>query len=102
MRDLPPGASRRTPPAEPASLRVPPGATAAGRVGVSVAQRAGLAARLTVSESSAARVRPGLYIFTAMFWPLIGGFIAFVLLAVFLGWVMDTSRHGGDADRDRH
>jgi hypothetical protein len=31
-----------------------------------------------------------------MFWPLIGGFIAFVLLAVILGWVMDTSRHGDD------
>jgi hypothetical protein len=40
--------------------------------------------------------------FTAMYWPLIGGFIAFVLLAVLLGWVMDTSRHGGDADHDRH
>lgn len=35
----------------------------------------------------------------AMFWPLIGGFVAFVLLAIFLGWVMDTSRHG---DRDGH
>ena len=31
-----------------------------------------------------------------MFWPLIGGFIAFVLIAVFLGWLMDTSRRGGD------
>jgi hypothetical protein len=30
-----------------------------------------------------------------MFWPLIGGFIAFVLLAIFMGWLMDTSRHGG-------
>jgi hypothetical protein len=29
-----------------------------------------------------------------MFWPLIAGFVAFVLLAVFMGWVMDTSRHG--------
>jgi uncharacterized integral membrane protein len=37
----------------------------------------------------------------AMYWPLIGGFIAFVLLAVLLGWVMDTSRHGGTR-RDRH
>jgi hypothetical protein len=37
--------------------------------------------------------------FTAMYWPLIGGFIAFVLLAIFMGWVMDTSRHGG---RDDH
>ncbi len=26
----------------------------------------------------------------AMYWPLIGGFIAFVLLAIFMGWVMDT------------
>jgi hypothetical protein len=34
-----------------------------------------------------------------VYWPLIGGFIAFVLLAVFIGWVMDTSRHG-DAGRD--
>jgi hypothetical protein len=29
-----------------------------------------------------------------MFWPLIGGFIAFVLVAVLLGWIMDPSRHG--------
>jgi hypothetical protein len=28
-----------------------------------------------------------------MFWPLIGGFIAFVLLALIMGWVMDPSRH---------
>jgi hypothetical protein len=34
-----------------------------------------------------------------MYWPLIGGFIAFVLLAVFMGWLMDTSRHG---KRNRH
>jgi hypothetical protein len=42
--------------------------------------------------------------FRAMFWPLIGGFIAFVLLAVFLGWVMDTSRQGdtGSHERDSH
>jgi hypothetical protein len=33
-----------------------------------------------------------------MFWPLIGGFVAFVLLAVLMGWLMDTDR-GGDADR---
>jgi hypothetical protein len=36
-----------------------------------------------------------------MFWALFGGFIAFVLLAVFLGWVMDPSRRG-DAGRDGH
>jgi hypothetical protein len=32
-----------------------------------------------------------------MFWPLIGGFIAFVLVAILLGWIMDTSRR-----RDGH
>jgi hypothetical protein len=37
--------------------------------------------------------------FTAMYWPLIGGFIAFLLLAIFLGWVMDR---GGDASHDGH
>ena len=31
-----------------------------------------------------------------MYWPLIGGFIAFVLIAVLLGWITDTSR-GDDA-----
>jgi len=36
-----------------------------------------------------------------VYWPLIGAFIAFVLLAVFLGWVMDGSRHG-DANDDGH
>jgi len=29
-----------------------------------------------------------------VFWPLIAGFIAFVLLAVLMGWIMDTSRRG--------
>jgi hypothetical protein len=36
-----------------------------------------------------------------MYWPLLGGFIAVVLLAIVLGWVMDPSRHGG-TDRDHH
>jgi hypothetical protein len=27
-----------------------------------------------------------------MFWPLIAGFIAFVLLAIILGWLLDPSR----------
>jgi hypothetical protein len=27
-----------------------------------------------------------------MFWPLIGGFIGFVLLAVLLGWIFDPDR----------
>jgi hypothetical protein len=30
--------------------------------------------------------------FQPMFWPLIGGFIAFVLVAILLGWIMDPSR----------
>jgi hypothetical protein len=37
--------------------------------------------------------------FSAMYWPLIGGFVAVVLFAIFMGWVMD--RHG-DADGDHH
>jgi hypothetical protein len=38
--------------------------------------------------------------FLVVYWPLIGGFIAFILLAVLLGWVIDS--RGGDADRDHH
>jgi len=33
-----------------------------------------------------------------MYWPLIGGFIAIVLVSILLGWVMDTSRRDRDAD----
>lgn len=29
---------------------------------------------------------------STMYWPLIGGFIAFVLIAVVLGWVLDPDR----------
>jgi hypothetical protein len=29
-----------------------------------------------------------------MYWPLIGGFIVFILFAIFMGWVMDASRRG--------
>jgi hypothetical protein len=39
--------------------------------------------------------------FTVMYWPLLGGFIAFVLLAVLLGWIMDAPRRRGDGER-RH
>jgi len=39
--------------------------------------------------------------FTRMYWPLLGGFIVFVLFALLMGWVMDSSRRGG-ADRDGH
>jgi F0F1-type ATP synthase assembly protein I len=27
-----------------------------------------------------------------MYWPLIGGFIAFVLVAILLGWILDPDR----------
>jgi hypothetical protein len=33
--------------------------------------------------------------FPRMFWPLFGGFLAFVLFALFMGWVMDPKRHRG-------
>jgi hypothetical protein len=36
-----------------------------------------------------------------MYWPLIGGFVAFVLLAIVMGWLLDPSRHG-NADGDQH
>jgi F0F1-type ATP synthase assembly protein I len=36
-----------------------------------------------------------------VFWPLIGGFVAFVLVAVLLGWILDPSRHRG-ADGEHH
>jgi hypothetical protein len=31
-----------------------------------------------------------------MYWPLLGGFIAFLLIAVLLGWIMDAPRRRGD------
>jgi len=34
--------------------------------------------------------------FRRVFWPLIGGFVAFVLLAVLLGWWLDPDRRGAD------
>jgi hypothetical protein len=34
--------------------------------------------------------------FPAMYWPLIGGFVAFLVVAIILGWVLDPSRHGRD------
>jgi hypothetical protein len=33
-----------------------------------------------------------------MFWPLIGAFIAFILLAVLMGWIMDPARRGDAGD----
>jgi hypothetical protein len=35
-----------------------------------------------------------------MFWPLIGGFIAFILFALLMGWIMDPDRRP-DSWRDR-
>jgi hypothetical protein len=36
-----------------------------------------------------------------MYWPLIGGFVAFLVIAVLLGWILDPDRRG-DAGEDRH
>ncbi len=36
-----------------------------------------------------------------MYWPLIVGFIALVLLTVLIGWLVDPARRG-DAENDRH
>jgi hypothetical protein len=37
--------------------------------------------------------------FTRVYWPLVGALVAFILLAVLLGWILDPSRRG---DADRH
>ncbi len=37
-----------------------------------------------------------IYIVTYMYWPLIGGFIAFVLIAILLGWILDPDRRRED------
>ena len=37
--------------------------------------------------------------FTAMYWPLLGGFIVFVLFAILMGWITDSSRRGRDGHR---
>ena len=36
-----------------------------------------------------------------MYWPLLGGFIVFVLFALLMGWVTDPARRG-DPDRNGH
>jgi F0F1-type ATP synthase assembly protein I len=51
------------------------------------------------SDPSASSTRSDSYMVPTMFWPLIGGFIAFVLLAVLIGWILDNSRRG---DVDQH
>jgi hypothetical protein len=37
-----------------------------------------------------------------MFWPLIGAFIAFVLVAVLLGWMMESSGQDKGAGPTEH
>jgi hypothetical protein len=37
--------------------------------------------------------------FPTMYWPLIGGFIAFLVVALLLGWILDPDRRG---DQDGH
>jgi hypothetical protein len=38
-----------------------------------------------------------------MFWPLIGGFIAVVLITILIGWIMDPARRReGDPPRPPH
>jgi hypothetical protein len=36
-----------------------------------------------------------------MFWPLIGGFIAFVLLTVLIGWLVDPARRREAPEAER-
>ena len=53
-----------------------------------------------MTKPTVGRVDPGSrgsYMFRLMFWPLAGGFIAFILVAVLLGWILDPSRRR-DAD----
>src|SRR5439155_8825943 len=80
LRHVSAGPSRRAAAAQPAAVRVPAGAPAAGGMGVPVGQRTGRAAPISAAS------RPGRYV-SHMFWPLIGGFIAFVLVAILLGWI---------------
>jgi hypothetical protein len=38
-----------------------------------------------------------------MYWPLIGGFVAFILISILLGWILDPSRNPSrNRDADRH
>ncbi len=52
-----------------------------------------------MSDGGGSPAGPGSYMFRTMYWPLIGGFVAFVLISVLMGWIMDPDRHG---DGDRH
>ena len=62
---------------------------------------AALAARPRGARRSPPRRSPpgSLYKVPRVFWPLIGAFIAFVLLAIIMGWIMDAPRRRGDGRR---
>jgi uncharacterized integral membrane protein len=55
-------------------------------MGIPIRQRAGRPARRRV-------------VFAPMYWPLIVGFVAFVLVTILIGWVVDAPRRR-DAGRD--
>ncbi len=38
-------------------------------------------------------------IFKAMYWPLVGGFVAFVVIALLLGWILDPDRRRDVGER---
>ncbi len=59
------------------------------------------APRRRCQDSAPHRIPGGSYMLCGMYWPLLGGFIAFVVFALIMGWIMDPGRHG-DADRDHH
>jgi hypothetical protein len=40
--------------------------------------------------------------FLSMFLPLIGGFVAVVLITVMIGWALDSSARRADQRRERH
>jgi hypothetical protein len=43
------------------------------------------------ARGGAAHARPRSNILRRVYWPLIGGFIAFLVIAVLIGWVIDRS-----------
>lgn len=45
---------------------------------------------------------PGSYMFPSMFLPLIGGFVAVVLITLLIGWTLDSSARRAAQRRDRH
>jgi len=54
--------------------------------------------RLLLLSAGATLAPARLDMVRTMYWPLIGGFVAFLLLLLLMGWIMDTS---GRDERDR-